>query len=102
MVEPAVDLLIGRGHRVIRARDADLSDEDDQVLVEYALALGLIILTFDRGMRRKVHLAGGQCLWIETPEPTAKKRLADGYRDVCALLQVRHPIVSVKRNGMVK
>ena len=31
-------LLNGRGHRIIRARDAGIEAEDDQTLVEYALS----------------------------------------------------------------
>jgi hypothetical protein len=38
MVEPVVLLLNGRGHRIIRARDAGIEAEDDQTLVEYALS----------------------------------------------------------------
>jgi predicted nuclease of predicted toxin-antitoxin system len=102
MVELVADLLNGRGNRVVRARDVRLDAEADQVLVEYALAFELVVVTFDRGMRDRVKAAGGQCLWVRTPEDTARKRVADGYEAICARLQARHPVVSVMRKGEVE
>lgn len=101
MVDPVVTLLNGRGHRVRKAREVGLDDEEDQILVEYALANSLIVVTFDRDLRDKSLRGGCQCLWIRHDEVTAKYRVADGYREICKLLQGRRPLVVVHPDGRV-
>jgi predicted nuclease of predicted toxin-antitoxin system len=55
MVEPVARLLMGRGHPVTRARDVGLQDDDDLVMVDFALERGdLVIGTFDNDFRRSV------------------------------------------------
>jgi predicted nuclease of predicted toxin-antitoxin system len=102
MVEPVVLLLNGRGHRVIRARDAGIEAEDDQTLVEYALANALVVVTFDRDLRDKSLRGGRKCLHIRPPERTARDRIAAAYATVadCFARQSR-PLVTVRRDGSV-
>ena len=82
MVDPVVLLLNGRGHRVVRAREAGIEAEDDQTLVEYALANQFAVVTFDRDLRDKSLRGGCRCLQIRPPERTARDRLAAAYASV--------------------
>ena len=102
MVEPVVLLLNGRGHRVVRARDAGIEAEDDQTLVEYALANHLVVVTFDRDLRDKTLRGGCRCLQIRPPERTARDRLAAAYAAVADCFG-RHnrPFVALARDGSV-
>jgi hypothetical protein len=88
MVEPVSRLLIGRGHVVIRARDAGLATEEDMILVEYSLVDGLVIVTFDPDLHRAVRRRGeGRCLRILAPERTARslgRPLPRGHRSLRA------------------
>ncbi len=89
MVEPVVLLLNGRGHRIIRARDAGIEAEDDQTLVEYALARDLVVVTFDKDLRDSALRGRCRCLHIRPPERTARQRLADAHAVIvhCFLAQ---------------
>lgn len=87
MVEQVVRLLNGRGHPIIRARDAGIEAEEDQVLVEYALARNLIIVTFDRDLQSKAWRANCRCLHLRGRERTARRRLAAAYDEVIRLFQ---------------
>ena len=100
MVEPVVTLLNGRGHRIIRARDAGIAAEDDQTLVEYALAADLVIVTFDNDLRDKVVRGECRCLHMRPPERTARQRLADVHEQVVALFVLqRASLVVIERDG---
>jgi hypothetical protein len=85
MVEPVVLLLNGRGHRIIRARDAGIEAEDDQTLVEYALSKSLIVITFDKHLRDKLRRGGCRCLHVRPPERTARNRMAGAYEEMVKL-----------------
>jgi hypothetical protein len=85
MVEPVVLLLNGRGHRIIRARTAGIDAEDDQTLVEYAVAQSLVVVTFDRHLRDKTRRGGCRCLHVRPPERSARERLAGAYDEVIRL-----------------
>ena len=102
MVEPVVRLLNGRGHRVVRARDAGIEAEDDQTLVEYALANRLAVVTFDRDLRDKSLRGGCNCLHIRPPERTARDRVAAAYASIvdCFGRQNR-PLTTLRPNGTV-
>lgn len=86
MVEPVVLLLNGRGHRIIRAREAGIDAEDDQTLIEYALARSLVVVTFDKDLRDKTRRGGCRCLHIRPPERSARERLAVAYDAMIQLL----------------
>jgi len=103
MVEPVVLLLNGRGHRVVRARDAGIEAEDDQTLVEYALANQLTVVTFDRDLRDKSLRGGCKCLHIRPPERTARDRVAAAYAAIvdCFGGQNR-PLTTVRPDGTVE
>jgi predicted nuclease of predicted toxin-antitoxin system len=102
MVEPVVKLLNGRGHRIVRARDVGIEAEDDQILVEYALARNLVIVTFDRDLRDKVLRGRCRCLHVRPPERTARQRLADAYDEIVQLFSVgRYELVTLAREGRV-
>lgn len=98
MVEPVVLLLNGRGHRVVRARQAGIEAEDDQTLVEYALA----VFTFDRDLRDKSLRGGCRCLHIRPPERTARDRLAQAYGAVIDCFERNRPYVRLTREGNVE
>jgi predicted nuclease of predicted toxin-antitoxin system len=99
MVEPVVLLLNGRGHRVIRARDAGIEAEDDQTLVEYALANSLVIVTFDRDLRDKSLRGGCACLQVRPPERTARDRLAAAFGQIVELLYRGDLLVVLQPDG---
>lgn len=101
MVEPVVSLLNGRGHRVLRARDVGVEKEEDQVLVEYALANRLTVVTFDRDLRDSVVRSGCPCLHIRPPERTARSRAAAAYEPIRSALEAGHRLVTVTRTGKV-
>jgi hypothetical protein len=101
MVEPVVLLLNGRGHPIVRAREAGIEAEDDQTLVEYALARGLVIVTFDRDLCNKVIRGNCRCLHVRTPEKTARQRLADGYSQIVALFDQGCALVTLVSDGSV-
>lgn len=99
MVETVVLLLQGRGHRVIRAREAGLAAEDDGIVAEYALVSGLVIVTFEPDFRRRARQGGPACLHIRTPERTARERLADHYREVMEHFKDHARLVTLPRSG---
>ena len=100
MVEPVAWLLEGRGHRVIRAREAGLADELDPVVVDYALVDDLVIVTFDPDFRKAIRRRGeGRCLHIHTPERTARARLAAHYREVVRHFSERARLVTLPSLG---
>jgi predicted nuclease of predicted toxin-antitoxin system len=99
MVEPVALLLVGRGHVVIRARDAGLADAADNVLVEYALIENLVVVTFDPDIRRAIRRCGARCLHIHPPELTARARLAGHYREVIQHFAERGHLVTLPRKG---
>jgi predicted nuclease of predicted toxin-antitoxin system len=99
MVEPVARLLTGRGHRVVRARDAGLADEEDWVVVEYALIDDLVIVTFDPDFRRSIVRRGARCLHVRTPERTARQRLADHYYGVVKHFNERARLVTLPADG---
>ena len=103
MVEPVVLLLNGRGHRVVRAREAGIEAEDDQTLVEYALANRLAVVTFDKDLRDKSLRGGCKCLHIRPPERTARDRIATAYTEIVDCFgQQNRPLTIVRRNGTVE
>jgi hypothetical protein len=100
MVEPVVRLLIGRGHRVIRARQAGLASEADSVVGSYALVGDLVIVTFDPHFRASARRGGARCLHIQPPERTARNRLAEYHADVVRLfLEARERLVTLPIAG---
>jgi len=68
------DLLNGRGHPTVSAREVGLSDAGDADLIEYALSRDLVIVTFDNDFRRHVVRQEARCLFIRRPERTARAR----------------------------
>ncbi|MDQ6879699.1 MAG: hypothetical protein M3082_18760 [Candidatus Dormibacteraeota bacterium] len=99
MVEPVALLLNGRGYRTIRARDAGLATESDEILVEYAWANDLVVVTFDPDLRSSVRRRGCRCLYVRTPEITALDRLREHFRAVIDLLQEGRPLVTLPLDG---
>ena len=99
MVEPVTALLMGRGHPIVRARDAGLASESDQVLIEYALARRLVVVTFDRDFRSAVVRGGCRCLHILPPERSARQRLAAHYSETIRLLFGAARLVSLPSDG---
>ena len=68
MVEPVALLLVGRGHVVIRARDAGLATVADNVLVEYALIKEVCSRRqLDPDIRRSIRRCGARCLHVHPP-----------------------------------
>ena len=99
MVETVALLLEGRGHRVIRAREAGLGAEDDAIVAEYALIGELVIVTFEPDFRRRARRGGPRCLHIRTPERTARERLAGHYREVKRHFDERAQLVTLPSSG---
>jgi predicted nuclease of predicted toxin-antitoxin system len=99
MVEPVARLLNGRGHRTVRARDAGLATEPDEILVDYALANDLVVVTFDPDLRTRVRRRGCPCLHIRTPEITAAERLRQHYEAIITLFREGHPLVTLPLEG---
>ncbi len=99
MVEPVTALLMGRGHPIVRARDAGLATETDQVLIDYALARRLVVVTFDRDFRSAVLRSGCRCLHILPPERSARQRLTAHYRETIRLLSGTARLVSLPADG---
>jgi hypothetical protein len=99
MVEPVALLLAGRGHVVVRARDAGLAREADSVVVEYALISQLVVVSFDPDIRRVVRGCGARCLHIHPPERTARERLARYYREVIEHFDHRAHLVTLPKGG---
>jgi len=99
MVEPVALLLNGRGHVVVRARDAGLADVEDGVIVDYALIDDLVIVTFDVDFRRAIRRRNARCLHVCAPERTARGRLAEHYDEVIRLFGARARLVTLPRNG---
>jgi predicted nuclease of predicted toxin-antitoxin system len=99
MVEPIATLLNGRGHPVLRARDAGLADEEDIVLIEYALVADLVIVTFDPDFRSAARRKGARCLHIRTPERTARRRLRAHYDAVIEFFWEGAILVTLPREG---
>jgi len=99
MVDPVVLLLSGRGFRTIRAKEAGLATEDDALLIDYALANDLILVTFDAGNRSAARRHGCRCLHVKTPELTARDRLGRHFDAVIALFVRGVPLVTLPVNG---
>jgi predicted nuclease of predicted toxin-antitoxin system len=95
MVEPVAALLNGHGHPVRRARDVGLADETDIVIIEYAHSTDLVIVTFDQDFRSSLRRKGARCLHIRPPERTARRRLADRYREVVDLFWAGELLVTL-------
>ncbi len=91
--------LRGRGHRVVRAAAALLSAESDAVIVDYALANDLVIVTFDADLRSGSVRKGCRVLWIDGPEWTARDRVATHYGDIIGLLNQSGHLVSLPDGG---
>lgn len=99
MVEPVARLLQGRGHVVVRARDAELADAEDGVVADYALIDDLIIVTFDPDFRRAIRRRGGRCLHVRPPERTARARVAENYDEIVRLFHERARLVTLPTDG---
>lgn len=100
MVEPVALLLNGRGHVVIKARDAGLAAEDDTVVIDYALVDDLVIVTFDPDFRSAIRRRGeGRCLHIVGQERTARARLAEHYDEVVQHFNQRARLVTLPADG---
>jgi predicted nuclease of predicted toxin-antitoxin system len=97
-----VRYLRGRGHRVILAQAVGLASEDDDPVIQYALANDLVAITFDADFRQNVLRAGCRCVWIRYPESTARQRVKNGYVAVIALLDARQPLVRIQPSGIVQ
>jgi predicted nuclease of predicted toxin-antitoxin system len=101
MVHPVARYLRGRGHRVVLAAESGLATEEDDPVIQYALANKLVVVTFDRDFRTNSLRAGCPCLWIQAPEVTARERLKAGYNAVIALLEANQPLVRIQPAGAV-
>jgi predicted nuclease of predicted toxin-antitoxin system len=99
MVEPVVLLLNGRGYRTIRARDAGLATEPDEILVDYAWANDLVVVTFDIDLRSGARRKGCRCLYVRAPEITAVERLRHHFEAVIRLFQEGRPLVTLPLDG---
>jgi predicted nuclease of predicted toxin-antitoxin system len=99
MVEPVALLLNGHGHRVIRARDAGLADETDSVIMEFAFFADLVIVTFDPDFRSSARRKGARCLFIRTPERSARQRLAEHFGAVIDLFAGGALLVTLPAGG---
>jgi predicted nuclease of predicted toxin-antitoxin system len=99
MVEPVALLLNGRGHIVVRARDAGLSAEVDGVIADYADLDSLVIVTFDPDFRGAIRRRGGRCLHIRTPERTARARLATHYEETIGFFVAGARLVTLPPDG---
>ncbi len=100
MVEPVADLLNGRGHPIRRVRDLGLATESDAVIADYALIDDLVIVTFDGDFRSSVRRKGARCLHIRHPERTARRRLAEHYELVVALIWDGNGLVTLPKVGL--
>jgi predicted nuclease of predicted toxin-antitoxin system len=99
MVEPVAALLNGRGHPVRRAREVGLDKDEDIVIIEYALASDLVIVTFDPDFRSSARRQGARCLHVRPPERTARPRLVTYYRAVVDLFWDGALLVTVPTEG---
>jgi predicted nuclease of predicted toxin-antitoxin system len=102
MDDAVIRYLRGRRHRVVLVRDVGLAGEDDEPVVQYALANDLVAITFDADFRRNLLRAGCRCVWIRFPESTARQRLRDGYVAVMALLEAGQPLVRIQPSGVIQ
>ena len=93
---------MGRGHPVIRARDAGLADAEDGVIADYALGadVELVVVTFDIDFRNTLRRRGCRCLHIRPPERTARDRLAARYEEVIELLAQGERLVTLPNDGV--
>ncbi len=94
--------LNGRGHRTVRARQVGLSADDDAVVAEYARANDLVVVTFDFDLRSSVLRRGCRCLNVLPREATAKRRVANSYQDIVALLRQGCQLVTVGKDGRAR
>jgi uncharacterized protein YaiI (UPF0178 family) len=99
MVEPVAAFLNGRGHRIVRARQVGLAADDDAVIAEYSLANDLVVVTFDYDLRSSVLRRGCRCLHVLPREATARRRIAQAYDEVVALLAGGCHLVTVTKDG---
>lgn len=76
-----------------------LDAESDAVIVDYALANDLVIVTFDADLRSGSVRKGCRVLWIEGPEWTARERVATRYGDIIGLLSQAGHLVSLPDGG---
>ena len=82
-----------------RTAPAGLSKADDPDVVAYAVRCGLVIVTHDRGMRRRSGRGGCRVVCIYSPESTARRRLIDGYQAMVALLGAGEVLVDIPAKG---
>lgn len=99
MVEPVARLLNGRGHRVVRARDAGLAAEQDADIIEYCLRNELVVVTFDGDFRDSALRAGCRCVHIRHPEITARGRLREHMDGLMALLDAGVRLATLPSSG---
>jgi hypothetical protein len=101
MVQPVVDYLVGRGHRVIRATDIGLGGEEDWVLIEYADGAQppYVLVTFDTDFKNAAVRRDARCLWIRDPERTARARVAEHYDALIQLFERGQRLVTLPRLG---
>lgn len=83
----------------MRAKAALLADEVDAVIVDYALAQELVIVTFDRDMRSKTVRRHCRVLWIDGPEWTSRDRVKGQYAEAIEFLVAGERLVTVPREG---
>jgi len=95
-------LLQGKGHRLVRAKEAGLAKADDSDLAEYALAKRLVVVTFDADFKRLAFDRGCRVLYVRHPERTARERIAAQHSEISALLVRRRSclVTVLRRTGL--
>ena len=81
------------------AVEAGLADNSDAEIIEYASGFGLIVVSLDGDFRSNALRQGTPCLFIRTPEWTARERLASSYDDVVELLEGGEHLVTIPSTG---
>lgn len=99
MVEPVAALLQGRGHPVVRAKEAGLARASDAEVVTYALSQQLVVVTFDPDLRDKAVRGNCPVLHIRPPERTARARVAKHYRAIVEMVGEGHRLVTLPGTG---
>ena len=99
MIEPVAALLQGRGHPVVRAKEAGLARASDAEVVAYALSLRLVLVTFDPDLRDSGIRGNCPVLHIRHPERTARARVAKHYRAIAAMVGEGHALVTLPGTG---
>lgn len=94
-------LLQGKGHRLVRAKEAGLDKAVDSELAEYALAKRLMVVTFDADFKRLAFDRGCRVLYVRHPESTLRERIAAHHVEISALLMGRRSrLVTVLQQGV--